>query len=336
MKNNDRDLKVSRIISEAINIEMELDEKILVFGEDVGKLGGVFASTIGLQKKYGEKRVRDMPISELAFTGMGVGLSMMGYRPIIEIMFVDFIGVCFEQVIHSMSKIPYMSGGKVKIPMVIKTAAGCIGSAAQHSQCLWSTFAHFPGMYVVAPSNPYDYKGLLAASIQSDNPTIFIEHKSHMHKRVSNFILNDDVPENRYITEIGKAKIVKNGSDLTVVTLSAQVEQSLEVAKKLQKNNINIEVIDLLSIVPMDIETICSSVAKTKRLLIVDEDYLSFGLSGEIITRVIEKLGTNNIKQIERLGNPDIPVPAAKSLENFTIPNPTLIENKIIEMSKSF
>ena len=336
MKNNNRDLKVSRIISEAINIEMELDEKILVFGEDVGKLGGVFASTIGLQKKYGEKRVRDMPISELAFTGMGVGLSMMGYRPIIEIMFVDFIGVCFEQVIHSMSKIPYMSGGKVKIPMVIKTAAGCIGSAAQHSQCLWSTFAHFPGMYVVAPSNPYDYKGLLAASIQSDNPTIFIEHKSHMHKRVSNFILNDDVPENRYITEIGKAKIVKNGSDLTVVTLSAQVEQSLEVAKKLQKNNINIEVIDLLSIVPMDIETICSSVAKTKRLLIVDEDYLSFGLSGEIITRVIEKLGTNNVKQIERLGNPDIPVPAAKSLENFTIPNPTLIENKIIEMSKSF
>ncbi len=336
MKNNNRDLKVSRIISEAINIEMELDEKILVFGEDVGKLGGVFASTIGLQKKYGEKRVRDMPISELAFTGMGVGLSMMGYRPIIEIMFVDFIGVCFEQVIHSMSKIPYMSGGKVKIPMVIKTAAGCIGSAAQHSQCLWSTFAHFPGMYVVAPSNPYDYKGLLAASIQSDNPTIFIEHKSHMHKRVSNFILNDDVPENRYITEIGKAKIVKNGSDLTIVTLSAQVEQSLEVAKKLQNNNINIEVIDLLSIVPMDIETICSSVAKTKRLLIVDEDYLSFGLSGEIITRVIEKLGTNNIKQIERLGNPDIPVPAAKSLENLTIPNPTLIENKIIEMSKSF
>ena len=336
MKNNNRDLKVSRIISEAINIEMELDEKILVFGEDVGKLGGVFASTIGLQKKYGEKRVRDMPISELAFTGMGVGLSMMGYRPIIEIMFVDFISVCFEQVIHSMSKIPYMSGGKVKIPMVIKTAAGCIGSAAQHSQCLWSTFAHFPGMYVVAPSNPYDYKGLLAASIQSDNPIIFIEHKSHMHKRVSNFILNDDVPENRYITEIGKAKIVKNGSDLTIVTLSAQVEQSLEVAKKLQNNNINIEVIDLLSIVPMDIETICSSVAKTKRLLIVDEDYLSFGLSGEIITRVIEKLGTNNIKQIERLGNPDIPVPAAKSLENLTIPNPTLIESKIIEMSKSF
>ena len=249
MKNNNRDLKVSRIISEAINIEMELDEKILVFGEDVGKLGGVFASTIGLQKKYGEKRVRDMPISELAFTGMGVGLSMMGYRPIIEIMFVDFIGVCFEQVIHSMSKIPYMSGGKVKIPMVIKTAAGCIGSAAQHSQCLWSTFAHFPGMYVVAPSNPYDYKGLLAASIQSDNPIIFIEHKSHMHKRVSNFILNDDVPENRYITEIGKAKIVKNGSDLTIVTLSAQVEQSLEVAKRLQNNNINVEVIDLLSIV---------------------------------------------------------------------------------------
>ena len=336
MKVDKRDLKVSRLISEAINIEMELDEKILLFGEDVGKLGGVFASTIGLQKKFGDKRVRDMPISEMAFTGMGVGLSMMGYRPIIEIMFVDFIGVCFEQIIHSMSKIPFMSGGKVKIPMVIKTAAGCIGSAAQHSQCLWGTFAHFPGMYVVTPSNPYDYKGLLAASIQSDNPTIFIEHKSHMHKRVSNFILDQDVPEERYITEIGKAKIVKHGSDLTIVTLSAQVEQSLKVANKLKSNNINVEVIDLLSIVPMDMETICSSLSKTKRLLIIDEDYLSFGISGEIITRVIENLGINNIKQIERLGNPDIPVPAAKSLEELTIPNLISIENKIIEMSKSF
>ena len=336
MKVDKRDLRVSRLISEAINIEMELDEKILLFGEDVGKLGGVFASTIGLQKKFGDKRVRDMPISEMAFTGMGVGLSMMGYRPIIEIMFVDFIGVCFEQIIHSMSKIPFMSGGKVKIPMVIKTAAGCIGSAAQHSQCLWATFAHFPGMYVVTPSNPYDYKGLLAASIQSDNPTIFIEHKSHMHKRVSNFILDQDVPEERYITEIGKAKIVKHGSDLTIVTLSAQVEQSLKVANKLKNNNIDVEVIDLLSIVPMDIETICSSLSKTKRLLIIDEDYLSFGISGEIITRVIENLGIKNIKQIERLGNPDIPVPAAKSLEELTIPNLISIENKIIEMSKSF
>ena len=336
MKIHKRDMKVSRLISEAINIEMELDEKILLFGEDVGKLGGVFASTIGLQKKFGDKRVRDMPISEMAFTGMGVGLSMMGYRPIIEIMFVDFIGVCFEQIIHSMSKIPFMSGGKVKIPMVIKTAAGCIGSAAQHSQCLWGTFAHFPGMHVVTPSNPYDYKGLLAASIQSDNPTIFIEHKSHMHKRVSSFILDQDVPEERYITEIGKAKIVKHGSDLTIVTLSAQVEQSLEVANKLKNNNIDVEVIDLLSIVPMDIETICSSLSKTKRLLIIDEDYLSFGVSGEIITRVIENLGIKNIKQIERLGNPDIPVPAAKSLEELTIPNLISIENKIIEMSKSF
>ena len=336
MKIHKRDMKVSRLISEAINIEMELDEKILLFGEDVGKLGGVFASTIGLQKKFGDKRVRDMPISEMAFTGMGVGLSMMGYRPIIEIMFVDFIGVCFEQIIHSMSKIPFMSGGKVKIPMVIKTAAGCIGSAAQHSQCLWGTFAHFPGMYIVTPSNPYDYKGLLAASIQSDNPTIFIEHKSHMHKRVSSFILDQDVPEERYITEIGKAKIVKHGSDLTIVTLSAQVEQSLKVANKLKNNNIDVEVIDLLSIVPMDIETICSSLSKTKRLLIIDEDYLSFGISGEIITRVIENLGIKNIKQIERLGNPDIPVPAAKSLEELTIPNLISIENKIIEMSKSF
>lgn len=325
-----RDLRVSRIIAETLAIEMELNEKILLFGEDVGKLGGVFASTTGLQKKFGEKRVRDMPISEMAFTGMGVGLSMMGYRPIVEIMFADFVSVCFEQIIHAMSKIPYMSGGKVKIPMLIKTAAGCIGSAAQHSQCMWGTFAHIPGIQILVPSNPYDYKGLLCAALQSNNPTIFIEHKSHLHKKVSNFINNKQVPIERYECDIGKAKIVKEGKDITIVTLSAHVEHALNASNEIK--DIDIEIIDLLSIVPLDIDTICKSVDKTKRLLVIDEDYLSFGVSGEIITRVVENLNINSLKKLERLANPDIPVPAAKTLENKTIPNIESIKEKILQM----
>ena len=155
-------MKVSRLISEAINIEMELDEKILLFGEDVGKLGGVFASTIGLQKKFGDKRVRDMPISEMAFTGMGVGLSMMGYRPIIELMFVDFMGVCFDQIFNQAAKFRYMFGGEAVTPLTIRTMyGGGLRAASQHSQCLYPIFTHIPGLKVVIPSSPYDAKGLL-------------------------------------------------------------------------------------------------------------------------------------------------------------------------------
>jgi acetoin:2,6-dichlorophenolindophenol oxidoreductase subunit beta len=208
-----RNLSVSQTVAEAIGIEMERNKKILVLGEDVGKIGGVFGATRTLQKRFGDKRVRDMPISEMAFTGMGVGLAMAGYRPLVEIMFVDFIGVCLEQVMNAMSKIPYMSGGSVKIPMVIKTAGGCIGSAAQHSQCLWGLFAHLPGMYVVAPSNPYDYKGLMASSLESDNPVIYIEHKALLLKKAEAFLNGGHVPEERYTLPFGKANVVRRGSD---------------------------------------------------------------------------------------------------------------------------
>ncbi|MDH3690746.1 MAG: alpha-ketoacid dehydrogenase subunit beta [Gammaproteobacteria bacterium] len=316
-----RNINLSRIIAEAIGLEMERDDKIIMLGEDVGQIGGVFGTSRGLQQRFGEKRVRDTPISEMAFTGMGVGLAMAGYRPLVEIMFADFIGACFEQIINAMSKIPYMSGGNTKIPMVLKTAAGCIGSAAQHSQCLWGTFAHLPGMHVVVPSNPYDYKGLMAAALESDNPVIYIEHKSQMHKRSATFLNNQPVPEERYTVPIGKAAVTRVGSDVTIVAISAHAEHSLVAAETVAAEGIDVEVVDLRSIVPLDIDTVSESAAKTGRLLVVDEDYQSFGLSAEVITRVFESLGPTALKQFSRHTTLDLPIPAAKPLEQVVIPS---------------
>jgi pyruvate dehydrogenase E1 component beta subunit len=320
-----RNLSISQTVAEAIGLEMERDENVTVMGEDVGKIGGVFGATRTLQKRFGDKRVRDMPISEMAFTGMGVGMAMAGLRPIVEIMFVDFIGVCLEQVYNAMAKVPYMSGGNVRMPMVIKTAGGCIGSAAQHSQCLWGLFAHLPGMKVVAPSSPFDHKGLLSAAIRSDDPVVYIEHKALLLKKAETFLNGGHVPEERYAIPLGKAKVVREGGDLTLATLSAGVEYALEASASLAREGIDLEIVDLRTVVPLDSETVAASVSKTGRLLVVDEDYLSFGLSGELVTRVIETLGPGALKQVARHAVPDVPIPAALSLEEAVVPGPASI-----------
>ena len=337
MSNNnkiDRNLNGSEAIAEAIYQEMDRDDNILLLGEDVGKCGGVFGSSRNCLDKFGKDRVRDMPISEMTFTGMGVGLSMSGFKPIIEIMFADFLGVCLEQIYNAIGKIHYMSGGNVKMPVVIKTAAGNIGSAAQHSQCLWATLAHLPGLKIVAPASLHDHKGLMASSIRSEDPVIVFEHKELLLKRAKSFISNPFVPKNRYTVPIGKAIKLKSGSDITLVTLSYSVELALGAAIELEKEGISVEVIDLRSIVPLDMETVLESVSKTQRLLVVDEDYLSFGLTGEIITRVIENIGPNSLKQIKRHAVPDVPIPAARSIEEVIMPSQKSIERILIEMSK--
>ena len=329
-----RNIALSRIISEAIGIEMERDERVLLLGEDVGGIGGVFGASRGLQKRFGDRRVRDTPISEMAFTGMGVGLAMAGYRPIIEIMFADFIGACFEQILNAMSKIPYMSGGNTRVPMVLKTAAGCIGSAAQHSQAMWGTFAHLPGLHVLAPSNPYDYKGLLAAAVESENPVVYIEHKSQMHRRSGTFHNARPVPEERYTVPIGKAAVARRGSDLTVVAVSAHVEHSLAAAAEVAGEGIDAEVIDLRSVVPLDAGCVCESVAKTGRLLVIDEDYRSFGLSAEVVTRVIESLGPGAVRRVARHTMPDIPLPAARPLEEAVMPSARSIAAELRRLAR--
>lgn len=316
-----RNINVSQAVAEGIRQEMEADPTVLVLGEDVGVQGGVFGSTRGLLKAFGPDRVLDTPISEMAFTGMAVGLAMEGYKPLVEIMFVDFIGVCLEQVYNAIGKIPYMSGGTVGMPVVIKTAGGSIGSAAQHSQCLWGTFAHLPGLRVVAPSSPYDSKGMMAAAIQSPDPVVFIEHKGLLLQKAADFEYGSIVPKERYEVPLDKAVIVRPGSDLTVVTISKTVSTSLHAASIVQMEGIDVELIDLRSVVPIDWDTVCASVARTRNLLVVDEDYLGFGLSGEIITGVMERLGTRAVDRISRHGVADVPIPAALSLERAVIPD---------------
>ncbi|WP_029041944.1 alpha-ketoacid dehydrogenase subunit beta [Cucumibacter marinus] len=328
-----RRINGSQAIAESLMQEMERDERVVLLGEDVGRSGGVFGTTRDLFDRFGPMRVRDTPIAEMSFTGMGVGMAMAGLRPVVEIMFVDFLGVCLEQIYNAMAKIPYMSGGRVPMPMVIKTAGGNIGSAAQHSQCLWATFAHLPGMHVVAPATVRDHKGLMAAAIRSENPVIFIEHKELLLKKSKDFLSGAEVPEGAFVTPIGKANIVRGGSDLTLVTLSAGVEYSLEAAAEVARDGIDVEIIDLRSIVPLDVETVANSVARTGRLLVVDEDYLSFGLSAEIVVRVLERLGPGALRQIQRHAVPDVPIPAALSLEQAIVPGPASIERTLREMA---
>lgn len=325
-----RNLNLSQCISESLHLEMERDPSVVVVGEDVGMQGGVFGATRGLQKKFGAARVIDTPISETAITGMGVGLALEGFRPVLEIMFVDFIGVCLDQVYNAIAKNHYMSGGKVRMPIVIKTAGGCIGSGAQHSQCLWGLFAHLPGLKVVAPSNPYDAKGLLASAIESDDPVVFIEHKGLLLKRAEDFTFGSEVPEGRYVVPLGKANIVRSGSDITLVTLSGTVAPAVAAADSVQSLGINVEVIDLRSVVPLDIATVVESVKKTGRLLIVDEDYLSFGLSAEIIARVLESGVTPTL--VRRHAVPDVPIPGAIILEHAVVPSESSISKEIRAM----
>lgn len=327
-----RNLNLSQCIAESLSLEMERDPSVVVIGEDVGFQGGVFGATRGLQKKFGQARVIDTPISETAITGMGVGLAMEGYRPVLEIMFVDFMGVCLDQIYNAIAKNRYMSGGNVGMPIVIKTAGGCIGSGAQHSQCLWGTFAHLPGLKVVAPSNPYDAKGLMASAVESDDPVVFIEHKKLLLTRAEDFSFGADVPADRYTIPLGKASIVREGTDLTLATLSGTVLPAISASEKLAQDGISVEVVDLRSIVPLDVETIAKSVSKTGKLLVVDEDYLSFGLSAELVTSVMEH-GVS-MRGFSRLAVPDVPIPGALSLELAVVPGEESIMKAAKELAR--
>lgn len=332
---NDRlAMPLALTIAEAIGLEMERDPAILAIGEDIGKAGGVFGTTRGLQERFGKDRVVDAPIAEMGFTGMGVGLAQAGLRPLIEIMFVDFIGVCLEQVYNAAGKIHYMSGGRQKMPIVFKTAGGSIGSAAQHSQCLWGLFAHLPGLKVVAPCSPYDHKGLMAAALRSDDPVVFIEHKGLLLKKGRDFRYHPDVPTEAYTVPIGQANVVRQGSDITLATLSATVEHALEAAETLEQEGVSVEVVDLRSVVPLDSDTVARSAERTGRLLVVDEDYLSFGLSAELSIRVLETLGHGALRQVERLAVPDVPIPAALSLERAVVPGAAMIAERLRKMAK--
>ncbi len=317
-------LTTSKAISEAIAEEMERDPTVFVMGEDVGVYGGIFGATEGLLAKFGPDRVMDTPISETAFIGAAVGAAVSGMRPIAELMFVDFFGVCMDQIYNHMAKIHYESGGNVKVPMVLTTAiGGGYSDGAQHSQTLHGLFAHLPGMKVVLPSTPYDAKGLMISAIRDDNPVLYMFHKGIMGLgwMTPNPRATDDVPEEPYTVPIGVADVKREGGDVTIATVSLMVHRALDAAETLAGEGIQAEVLDLRSLVPLDRQAIVDSVHKTHRLLVVDEDYRSFGMSGEVITTAIEGAFDYLDAPPVRLAYPDVPIPYSRPLEHFCLPD---------------
>lgn len=320
----ERLLTTAKAISEAIAQEMERDPTVFVMGEDVGVYGGIFGATEGLLARFGPERVMDTPISETGFIGAAVGAALSGMRPIVELMFVDFFGVCMDQIYNHMAKIHYFSGGRLKVPVVLTTATGGgYSDGGQHSQTLHGTFAHLPGLKVVLPSTPYDAKGLMISAIRDDNPVLYMFHKGLMGLgwMTPNPRATGPVPEEPYTVPIGVADVKREGSDLTIVAVSLMVHRALDAAEQLAADGIEAEVLDLRSLVPLDREAILNSVRKTHRLLVVDEDYQSFGMSGEVITTAVAGAFDHLDAPPARVAYPDVPIPYSRPLEQFCLPN---------------
>ena len=331
-----RKLTMAQAISEAIAQEMKRDDTVFVMGEDIGAYGGIFGATSGLLEQFGKDRIMDTPISETAFIGTATGAAAAGLRPIVELMFVDFFGVCMDQIYNHLAKNTYMSGGHVKLPVVLTTAiGGGYNDAAQHSQCLYGTFAHLPGIKVVVPSNAYDAKGLMTQAIRDDNPVMFMYHKGIMGLPWMAYLegSSNDVPQEAYTIPFGQAHVVREGSDVTIVAVSQMVQKAVLAAQELDRQSIHAEVLDLRTLVPLAVESVLKSVRKTGRLLVADEDYLGFGLSGEIAAVIAEHLDTVRLKApVKRLAVPNVPIPYSRPLEQFVIPQVKHIVHAVQEL----
>ncbi len=305
----------AQAIKDAMSEEMRDNKDVFLIGEDVGIYGGAFGVSNGMLDEFGEERIIDTPISELGFVGAGVGAAMVGMKPIVEIMFSDFLTVAYDQIANQAAKIRYMFGGKANIPMVLRAPAGSgTGAAAQHSQSPESWITNVPGLIVVAPSTPYDAKGLLKASIRNENPVVFFEQKLLYRKK-------GEVPEEDYVIEIGKADTKKEGSDISVITYGKMVHLCLEVAEVLEKEGISMEVVDLRTLIPLDKDAIIESVKKTKRALIVHEACKTSGFGAEISAVISESDAFYYLDTpITRCAGLDVPVPYCVELEKNIIP----------------
>ena len=324
-----RTLTFREAINEAIRLEMRRDPTVVLLGEDVAggatlphleaaggsEWGGALGVTVGLAKEFGRGRVLDTPISESAFIGAAVGAAVTGLRPIAELMFVDFFGVCMDQIYNQGGKFRYMFGGKVQVPLVIRTTIGAgLRAAAQHSGCHYSVFTHMPGLKTVVPSTPYDAKGLLIAAIRDPDPVLFFEHKLL-------YDISGEVPEGEYVIPLGVAEIKRNGKDVTVVTMGRMVHTALEAAEKLSKDGMELEVIDLRSLSPMDNRTILQSVKKTHRLMVIDEDNPRCSMACDIIALVSTQAFDELDAPPRMVTAPHTPVPFIPSLEDYYIPS---------------
>ncbi len=302
------------MITEALDEEMANDPTVFLIGEDIAEYGGTLQLTVGLYEKYGEERVIDTPISESALTGLCVGAAMMGMKPVLELMFADFLPIAADQLVNNAAKMCYAYNGDMMVPMVVRAPFGAGSrSGMHHSQNLENWFVNVPGIKVVMPSNAYDAKGLLKASIRDPNPVIFLEHKMLLGTR-------SEIPEEEYVVELGKADIKRTGTDVTLLSWGAMVNKCLEAAEKLNPD-ISCEVVDLRTLSPLDTETIVESVKKTSRLVVVHEAPLTGGLGGEIVALVADKAFGYLDAPLKRVGGPDTPVPFSPPLEDAYIPS---------------
>ena len=310
-----RKITYGQAISEALHEEMVRDESVFIIGEDMGVMGSVFGLTKGFMDEFGANRVIDTPISESGFTGMSVGAAIRGLRPVVELMYVDFAGVCFDPIINQAAKMRYMTGGQVSVPMVIRAPQGAgRRNAGQHSQSLEALFTQIPGLKVVMPSTPYDAKGLLKTAIRDNDPVMFIEHKLL-------YATKGEVPEEEYLIPLGKADIKRVGKDVTIIAYSRQVVFALQAASELAELGIDAEVIDLRSLVPLDWETIEASVKKTHRVAIVQEAPQRGGYAGEIATQIMENIFDELDAPVKRIAGLNVVPPFSSALEDFIYPN---------------
>jgi len=318
-----REITYAEAAIEAIGEEMEKDDRIFYMGEDVGRFGGSYGTTKGLWERFGDDRVKDTPMSEAAMVGYALGAAITGMRPIVEIMFVDLLCLAMDQIVNQVAKIRYMFGGKAKVPLVIRVPFGGLRRAAgQHSQHLEAWFLHTPGLKIVVPSDPYHVKGLLKTAIRENNPVMCLEH-------ILLYQIRGGVPEGDYTLPIGKAQIKREGKDVTVVSYSLMLHRCLSVAEKLHKQGIEVEVIDLGSLHPLDMETVVASVKKTNRVAIVHQACLTGGVGAEVGIRITEAAFDYLDAPVKRIAARDVPVPFSPVLEDFVVPTEERIEGEI-------
>jgi len=320
-----RELSFGEAIKEAITEEMRRDSRVVLMGEDVAEAGTTFKVLTGLVDEFGKDRVIDTPISEAGFTGIGVGAAMTGMRPIVDIMFGDFLMIIMDQVANQAAKIHYMSGGKWKVPMVIRATMGATRrSAAQHSQSLHAWPSHIPGLKVVVPSTAYDAKGLFKAAVRDDNPVVIFEHKISYRK------VKGPVPDEDYVVPLGVADVKREGRDITLVALSSMVQVALGAAEMLEEIGVSAEVVDPRTTWPLDERTLVESVRKTSRCIVIDEGYSRYGITGEIASTIQEQAFFDLDAPVRRMGAMHVPIPFSPSLEDVTVPS----AQQVFEMAR--
>ena len=319
----ERSIAYGAAFAEGLAQMMDADPDVFVAGEDVGRAGGVFGSFRGLNERFGDLRVVDTPISEQAIVGLGTGAAVSGLRPVVDLMFMDFILVAMDQIVNQAAKLKYMFGGKATLPMTITTSAGAgLSAAAQHSQSLEAMLCHIPGLKVVMPSSAYDAKGLLISCIRDDNPTVFIKHKRLLG-------LRGNVPEEMYEVPLGSASTVRSGGDVTVVTYGRMTHEAASAAEALAAEGVECDVIDLRTLQPLDMETVVASARRTNRVAVVHEAVRFGGLGGEIAAQIAEEAFDYLDAPIERIGAPFSPVPFSPALEKEWVPNAEMIGERI-------